>query len=208
MNEKNAVNSLVPCAIRRPGFTRVPLSKIVDFDSTTAAMLAAVQDAGPPKFVAVAETHSTRHSGGTGGEKISREALMYLFYMSPILVVKCGDKYQCLGGFHTLNLARSFDLSRKGKVPAIVLPQEMPGSERRAITLVDLLVKSAIDSHAWLEPRVLAITWECCREIDEKLLVRLVPGAASRRGLARLRGVSYRTIFPRLVKNGESEVSQ
>ena len=111
-------------------------------------------------------------------------------------------------GFHTLNLARSFDLSRKGKVPAIVLPQEMPGSERRAITLVDLLVKSAIDSHAWLEPRVLAISWECCREIDEKLLVRLVPGAASRRGLARLRGVSYRTIFPRLVKNGESEVSQ
>ena len=69
MNEKNAVNSLVPCAIRRPGFTRVRFQKLLILIPTTAAMLAAVQDAGPPKFVAVAETHSTRHSGGTGGER-------------------------------------------------------------------------------------------------------------------------------------------
>lgn len=176
-------------------YKQVELSAISDFDPAVAELARVFLDAGPLSF-------STFYDGiGASVLKMTKatlnhEALVALQCVAPIVVSRHGKHYRCVAGFHTLNLARQLDPDLRSQIWVLVLPTRTPERHRKAFALTALLVKPVVSTHAWIHPVVLGSIWCRLQELESDLLAGLLPQATSQRGIARLRGVAYNTMFP------------
>ena len=127
---------------------------------------------------------------------LSHEALAALQCVAPIVVSRHGKHYRCVAGFHTLNLARQLNPDLRSQIWVLVLPARTPERLRKAFAFTALLVKPIVSTHAWIHPQVLGSVWSRLQELENDLLAELLPQATSQRGIARLRGVAYNTMFP------------
>jgi len=187
-------------------YKQVELSAISDFDPAVAELVRVFLDAGPLSFAAC-------HDGlGVSVTKITKatlthETLAALQCVAPIIVTRYGKHYRCVAGFHTLNLARQLDPDLHSHIWVLVLPARTPEKLRKSFALTTLLVMVVGSAHAWIHPQVLGSVWGRVQALESDLLAELLPQATSQRGIARLRGVAYNTMFPPAKGTAGGEVS-
>jgi hypothetical protein len=176
-------------------YKQVELSAISGFDPAVAELAHIFLDAGPLSFAAchnglgVSVTKTTKAT-------LTHETLAALQCVAPIIVTRLGKHYRCVAGFHTLNLARQLDPDLHSQIWVLVLPARTPEKLRKSFALTTLLVMVVGSAHAWIHPQVLGSVWGRVQALESDLLAELLPQATSQRGIARLRGVAYNTMFP------------
>lgn len=176
-------------------YKQVELSAISDFDPAVADLVRVFLDAGPLSFAACHDSLGFSVTKMTKAT-LTHEALVALQCVAPIVVSRRGKHYRCVAGFHTLNLARQLHPDLHLQIWVLVLPARAPEKLRKSFALTTLLVMVVGSAHAWIHPQVLGSVWGRVQSLESDLLAELLPQASSQRGIARLRGVAYNTMFP------------
>lgn len=183
-------------------FSSVPLVAIDGIDPAVASVIGAYLDTGAPQHV------FTTLDSPAGVVKITttvltRTALTWLQYLSPIIVIQCRGGYRCVAGILTLQSARLLDPDRQSQVMVVVLPRRFPEQDRLALAYASALVQPFLTAHVWVDPPALGYLWTRLFTLSSDLLKEMLPEATSKRGIVRLRGVSYNTMFPGKKRNEE-----